>query len=118
MKAYSIELRAEMVLAYENGEGTLDEIAALFGVRRCTVARVLHLYRAGLSLAPKPHGGGRMASLDNTAQELLRQQVTRVPDATLREASRLFTTSRPRAGASRDRLPRFAGTGLAAQKKA
>src|ERR1044072_5476238 len=85
MRAYSTDLRETLVLAYENGEGTLDEIADTFGVGRCTVARMLKLYREGEGLAPKPHRGGYPASLSEKMLGLLRQQVESQPDATLLE---------------------------------
>lgn len=36
MRAYSTDLREKIVLAYESGEGTFDEIADTFGVARYT----------------------------------------------------------------------------------
>ena len=45
MKAYSTDLRRKIVSAYEQGEGTLDEVAALFDIGRWSVARYLRLHR-------------------------------------------------------------------------
>lgn len=85
MKAYSTDLREKLVLAYESGEGTLDEIADTFGVGRCTVARMMKLWRAGQSLVPLPHGGGYPATMDEESLALLQSQVALQPDATLCE---------------------------------
>jgi len=85
MRAYSTDLREKIVLAYEGGEGTFDEIADTFGVARCTVGRLLKLARSGSGLAPLPHGGGYPASLAVRRLTLLRAQVERQPDATLEE---------------------------------
>jgi transposase len=85
MKAYSTDLREKLVLAYESGDGTLDEVADTFGVGRCTVARMMKLRRAGQSLAPLPHGGGYPAMLDEKLLALLVSQVATQPDATLFE---------------------------------
>src|SRR5215207_3266372 len=85
MRAYSTDLREKIVLAYEGGEGTFDEIADAFGVARCTVGRLLKLARSGDGLAPLPHGGGYPASLDEKRLILLRAQVERRPDATPEE---------------------------------
>jgi transposase len=85
MKAYSTDLREKLVLAYESGEGTLDEVADTFGVGRCTVARMMKLWRAGQSLAPLAHGGGYPATLDKKLLALLTSQVAVQPDATLSE---------------------------------
>ncbi len=72
-------------MAYESGEGTLDEMASTFEVDRRTVSRLLHRYREGYGLTPKPHGGGYPATLDDKRLGLLRQQVAQQPDATLEE---------------------------------
>jgi transposase len=65
MRAYSTDLQKKIVLAYEGGEGTFDEMAETFGVAHCTVGRLLKSARSGGGLAPKPHGGGYPASLDD-----------------------------------------------------
>lgn len=85
MRAYSTDLRAKLVLAYEAGEGTLDEVAETFGVGRCPVASMMKLWRTGQSLLPLPHGGGAQATLDEKLLALLREQVAAQPDATLSE---------------------------------
>lgn len=85
MKAYSTDLREKLVLAYEEGSGTLDEVADTFGVGRCTVARMMKLWRAGQSLVPLPHGGGYPAVLDEKLLTLLASQVALQPDTTLAE---------------------------------
>src|SRR5215218_3147030 len=85
MRAYSTDLREKMVLAYEAGEGTLDEVAETFGVSRCTVARMMRLWRAGQGLEPLPHGGGYPPTLNEKRLGLLQRQVAAQPDATLSE---------------------------------
>ncbi len=85
MRAYSTDLREKIVMAYESGEGTLDEVASTFEVDRRTVSRLLHRYHEGYGLTPKPHGGGYPATLDDKRLGLLRQQVEQQPDATLEE---------------------------------
>jgi transposase len=87
MRAYSLDLREKVILAYETGAATLDEIAESFVVDRRTITRWLKKYRAGESLAPKPHGGGYPASLDERMLEMLCQQLLLQPDATLAELS-------------------------------
>lgn len=85
MNAYSTALREKLGLAYEAGEGTLDEVADTFGVGRCTVARMMKLWRAGQRLVPLPHGGGYPATLDEKLLALLKSQVALQPDAPLFE---------------------------------
>jgi transposase len=85
MRAYSTDLREKIVMAYESGRGTLDEMASSFEVDRRTVSRLLQRYREGYGLAPKPHGDGYPASLDDRRLGLLHRQVEQQPDATLEE---------------------------------
>jgi transposase len=85
MKAYSADLRQKIVSAYENGEGTLDEIAAIFSIGRCSVARYLKLYRLGESLEPHPRGGGASSALNERHLQVLRKQVEAKNDITLDE---------------------------------
>ncbi len=85
MKAYSADLRHKIVSAYEQGEGTLDEIAAIFDIGRCSVARYLRLHRCGNSLQPKPRGGGVAFSLTGKHLAVLQAQVAEKNDSTLAE---------------------------------
>src|SRR5215213_2117252 len=79
MRAYSTDLRENIIMAYESGRGTLDELASTFEVDRPTVSRLLHRYRTGEGFAPKPHGGGYPASLDDKRLGLLRGRQPRTP---------------------------------------
>jgi putative transposase len=85
MKAYSADLRRKIVCAYENGEGTLDEIADIFSIGRRTAARYLKLHRTGGSLQPKPHGGGVPLSLTAEHLTAIEQRVAERGDVTLDE---------------------------------
>ena len=57
--AYPMELRTRVIAAYNDGEGTYDEIAERFAVGRATVSRWIALDRHRGSLEPKPMGGAR-----------------------------------------------------------
>jgi transposase len=85
MKAYSADLRHKIVSAYEQGEGTLDEIAAIFDIGRCSVARYVRLHRSGESLQPKPRGGGVAFSLTEKHLAVLQARVAEKNDSTLAE---------------------------------
>jgi len=85
MKAYSADLRQKIVAAYENGEGTLDEIADIFSIARRSVASYLKLQRSGASLQPKPHGGGVPLSLTEKHLTVLQERVAEKNDLTLAE---------------------------------
>ena len=84
MRPYSEDLRCRVVNAYESGEGTIDEVAAQFGVGTAFVKKMLRLHRAGESLKPK-HGGGGQPRLKDEHQQWLRAAVETRPDATLGE---------------------------------
>jgi len=85
MKAYSADLRQKIVAAYEQGEGTLDELADIFSIARRSVASYLKLQRSGQSLQPKPHGGGVPFSLTEKHLTVLQGQVAEKNDLTLDE---------------------------------
>jgi transposase len=85
MKAYSADLRQKIVAAYENGEGTLDELADIFSLARRSVASYLKLQRTGQSLQPKPHGGGVPWSLTEAHLTVLQKQIAAKNDLTLDE---------------------------------
>jgi|SRR5947209_14272206 len=85
MKAYSADLRQKIVAAYENGAGTLDEIADVFSIARRSVASYLKLHRSGASLQPKPHGGGVAFSLTQRHLRVLQERVAEKNDLTLDE---------------------------------
>jgi transposase len=92
MKAYSLDLRQRVVDAYEGGEGSLAELAALFGVSIDFIKKMLRLFRRGESLEPKPHGGGAPPALNDSQRAVLRAAVEKRPDATLKELQEVLVT--------------------------
>src|SRR5216684_2377213 len=85
MKAYSLDLRPRVVDAYEQGEGSLSELAALFRVSIGFIKKMLRRFRGGQRLEPKPHGGGAPPALTDSQRAVLRAAVAKHPDATLKE---------------------------------
>ena len=85
MKAYSIDLRQRVVSAYEQGEGSIAEIASRFGVCPAFVKKMLRQWRESGDLAPRPHGGGKPKSLTERQQRLLRRKVRGEGDISLAE---------------------------------
>jgi transposase len=85
MKAYSLDLRQRVLAAALRGDRTIPEVAGLFGVSTTFVNKMLRLHRGGKDLAPRPHGGGHVPRLRPRHHKLLRQQVERRNDSTLRE---------------------------------
>ena len=85
MKAYSLDLRQRVVAAYEQGKGSLAEVAEQFNVGQTFVKKMLRQKRETGSVAPLAHGGGRQPSLSDKEHRLLRQKVKEQPDVSLAE---------------------------------
>jgi len=80
-KAHPPELRARVVDAYENGEGTYHEIAERFAVGEASVNRWVSEHRRSGRLDPKPTGGWRGPRLIDTAGEaFIAERLKLVPD--------------------------------------
>ena len=85
MKAYSLDLRQRVVSAYEQGEGSIAEIASRFGVCPAFLKKMLRQWRESGDLSPRPHGGGKPKSLTERQQRLLRRKVREEGDISLAE---------------------------------
>jgi transposase len=85
MKAYSLDLRRRVLSAALRGDRTISEVAEMFGVSMAFVNKMLRLHRAGLDLAPSPHGGGHVPRLQARHHKLLLAAVASNNDATLGE---------------------------------
>jgi transposase len=85
MKAYSLDLRQRVVAAYEQGKGSLAEVAEQFSVGQTFVKKMLRQKRETGSVAPLADGGGRQPSLSGKEHRLLRQKVKEQPDVSLAE---------------------------------
>lgn len=85
MGPYPLELRQRVIDAYEDGEGSLREIAEQFHVSLHFVKDMRAKYLKQGHLAPQPHGGGVEPRLDARRREQLRAEVERHNDATLAE---------------------------------
>lgn len=85
MRAYSRDLREKIVSGCARQLGSQRAIAALFGVSRSFVEKLLHRYRTSGELDPKPQAGGQKPRLEAAAWPVLRRLVQAHPDATLEE---------------------------------
>jgi transposase len=85
MKAYSLDLRQRVVHAYEQGEGSISEIATRFGVSTAFVKKMLYRWRATGDLAPLAHGGGKPKSLSARQHQVLKRKVREQSDISLAE---------------------------------
>jgi transposase len=85
MKPYSLDLRAKLLRAYDEHRGSQRALAALFGVSRAFVEKLLQRRRPMGTIAPRPHAGGRQPSCDAMAHEVVRQALREQADATLED---------------------------------
>lgn len=85
MRAYSLDLRRRVVRAYEQGQDSIAQLAARFGVGPTFVKKMLRRHRETGDLAPRPRGGGRRPALSPKLRQLLRRKVAREQDTSLSE---------------------------------
>jgi transposase len=85
-KTISVDLRQRAVDAYENGEGTYQEIADRFCIGRTTLCDLVRLSRYANTLEPikekRPRSDRRV---DEAGKARLLELVAAMPDATLAE---------------------------------
>jgi transposase len=85
MKTYSDDLRERVVRACDEGRGTRQEIADLFGVSTAWIRRLHQRRRETGSIAARPRGGSQATKMDDDRRFHLLVLVTAQPDATLAE---------------------------------
>ncbi len=83
MRPHSADLRQRLVTLYEQGEGSIRQLAQRFQVSPDSVRLLLRQYRATGSLDPKPYAGGPQPKLQTAHHEVLRELVEADNDATL-----------------------------------
>jgi transposase len=90
MKAYSLDLRAKVLEAYLQKEGSIRQLAQRFKVSARFVWALIHRFRHTESYAPKPHGGGNPACIHPLQYVIIADLVKQYPDATLKELCGYF----------------------------
>jgi transposase len=85
MKPYSLDLRENILRAYDEHRGSQRALAALFGVSRACVEKLVQRRRSLGQMAPRPHAGGRKPSGDQAALAVVRQRLQEHTAATLAE---------------------------------
>jgi transposase len=88
MKAYSTDLRERVVAACDAGNATREQIALRFSVSVALILKLIRQRQETGSIAPRPHGGGRVPAFDDDATRRLRDTVRADDDATLEELAR------------------------------
>ena len=95
-EACSLDLRQKVVAAVERGDSTIEEVASSFGVGQTFVKKMLRQHRETGDLSPRPHSSGQTAGLSGKHLKLLRAEVARRPDKTVRGAARPPRSARRR----------------------
>ena len=91
---YSLDLRERVVRAAQEGPLSRAEVAEQFSLGERTVYRWLAQSKEDPTLAPKPHAGGRVCSVDEEGQTLLRDLVEEQNDRTLAEYAQVYEQKR------------------------
>lgn len=94
-----LKLREAVLRARAEGR-TYEEIAALLGIGRATVNRILRLHRETSSLEPRPRGGGNVSPIHGELADMLVAIVNEMSDATVAELAAVLIT---RSGTSTSR---------------
>jgi len=85
MKPYSLDLRAKILAAYLQKEGSIRQLAQRFKVSARFVWDLIHRFRSSGNYVPKPHGGGNPSRINPSQHEIIIALVKKYPDATLKE---------------------------------
>jgi transposase len=87
-KTISLDLRERILTAYDQKEGTREEVARRFRVSLGLVKKLLQQRRHTGDIRPRHRNSGRKPLLVRSHQQKLRQLLGRKPDLTLEEMRR------------------------------
>jgi len=90
-EAYPVELRERAVLAYESGDGSYAEVAAVFKVGVASLNRWVALYRKTGRVTARPKGGGTRSTISASEIEAI---VALLGDPTALEITAEFNSTR------------------------
>ena len=82
-KAYGDDLRRKFLTAYENGDGTLEELAEDFRVSLGWAKKISAAHRRTGLMERAVHRPGRKATVDEEKRKLLLSWISKEPDLTL-----------------------------------
>lgn len=85
MKAYSLDLRQKVIDAYNRNEGSQRQLAKRFSVSLSFIQDLLKRSREDGTIAPREHGGGASAKLNDEQVALVVRLVEDDNDAILVE---------------------------------
>lgn len=105
--AWSLDLRIRAVEAYNNGEGTLSEVAEQYKIGRRTLSLLLRRERETGTVEPSKNRGRPPRRVDDTGRDRIRLLVQARPDATLEELTDAYNNdSTPESRLSRQTMGR------------
>src|SRR3712207_2876737 len=90
----STDLRERVIRAWQNQEGTWEELALRFGVGVASVNRWVRRFRHTGAVTPAPHAGGQWHRIPDEDLPLLRQLVAERPDQTRAQLARAYARRR------------------------
>lgn len=90
MKAYSQNLRLNIIRAYNNKEGSYRQLAKRFCVSLSFIQTLIGRYQDTGRVEPLPHAGGNKPKLKSEHLEILKQLVQENNDATLEKLCELL----------------------------
>ena len=90
-KTISLDLRQRIVAAYDQKEGTREEVARRFRVSLGLVKKLLQQRRRTGDLRPRHRFSGSKPKLVQSHRQQLRQMLARKPDLTLEEMRQALT---------------------------
>lgn len=89
-KAYSTDLRRRAVAAYENGEGTLEEVSARFSIGRTSLVDYLKRKRETGDVLPTEYTPGPPTTITTKGLAYIRWTVERKPDIILADICKKY----------------------------
>jgi transposase len=95
MQAYSFDLRARVVSAYEKGGNTIAAIAEQFAVGQTFLKKMLRQKRETGSVERLAQGAGVKSKLSELHRTWLAKQIPDLPDATLAELQEKVAQEKP-----------------------
>jgi transposase len=105
--AWSLDLRIRATEAFNNGEGTLSEVADQFKIGRRTLSLLLRRERETGTVEPSKNRGRPARRVDDAGRDRIRLLVQNRPDATLDELADAYNDgSTPESRLSRQTMGR------------
>ena len=90
MKVYSADLRKRVLTAYQEGQGTMLQLAERFMVSLTFVFSLIKNFRQNGHISPKPHGGGNKPAINEEGRMIIAEITDKKSDMTLKELCKYY----------------------------